>query len=167
MTLAAPASFAAVASTPTTAALVKTRRCDSRRSVAWAVPTSARYHTRPDVPPLWKLRHLHGDLIARNRPEVPAFMATFGKLDGRRIPVKVDQEIRAGGQSGLQFFPGGYQVIPWRQPLKLIPAVLIGAGLPGAARRRSVGSLRPHCDDHTGQRFAFVILDRSREVGGF
>src|SRR5436190_16314404 len=97
MTLAAPASFAAVASTPTTAALVKTRRCDSRRSVAWAVPTSARYHTRADMPPLGEFGHLHGDLVARNRLDVPAFMTTFGKLDGCRIAAKVDQEIRAGG----------------------------------------------------------------------
>src|SRR6185295_1805680 len=97
MTLAAPASLAVVASTPTTAALVKTRRCDSRRSVAWAVPTFARYHTGVEWPPLGESSHLQRDLIARNRLDVPAFMTAFGKLDRSSIAAKVDQEVRTGG----------------------------------------------------------------------
>ena len=100
MTLAAPASFAAVARTPTRAALVKTRWCDARRSAAWEGLTSARYHTSVNAPcSLLQLRDFGGNFVGGHDFHVTILVAAFGQGDRTRLSREMAQELCALDES--------------------------------------------------------------------
>jgi hypothetical protein len=96
MILAAPASLAAVARTPTSAALVNTRWCDARRSAAWVGLTSARYHTCMNLLfLLLQLGNFCRYFVGRHNFHVTIFMAAFRQCDRTGLTGEMIQELGA------------------------------------------------------------------------